>query len=180
VTRNAPFWFLPLGLLLAVQGLCEEPFPRPAELEPDVAFWVRVFSAVDSDSGLLHDNRNLAIVYREIVVPADLPARTRQKQVDAEKEQVRTVLETLASGKREGLSAEESAILELWGTDASDATFREAATRIRFQRGLADRFRAGLKRAGRALARGRIGHLAVHPQHRAPVPAHRPRARRAQ
>ncbi|HEX5787035.1 MAG TPA: hypothetical protein VFY03_02565, partial [Woeseiaceae bacterium] len=37
----------------------DDVFPSPPELEADVAFWVRIFAEVDSDSGLMHDNRHL-------------------------------------------------------------------------------------------------------------------------
>ena len=136
-------------LLAAGNVLSQETFPRPAELEPDVGFWVRIFAEVDSDSGLLHDNRHLGVVYGEIEVPADLPSRTRHRQVDAERDKILAALNSLANGKRDELTNDEARVLELWGKDAGNATFREAASRIRFQRGLADRFRAGLARSGR-------------------------------
>ncbi|HEX5788838.1 MAG TPA: transglycosylase SLT domain-containing protein, partial [Woeseiaceae bacterium] len=97
----------------------------------------------------MHDNRHLGVVYAEIEVPVNLPDRTRQRQVDAERDKIRAALQTLAGGKRDGLSPTEEAVLAAWGGDTGNATFREARERVRFQRGLADRFRAGLERSGR-------------------------------
>jgi membrane-bound lytic murein transglycosylase D len=148
VTRIRRFCFL-AALFAAGNALTQETFPRPPELEPDIEFWVRVFTEVDSDSGLLHDNRHLGVVYGELEVPADLPARARQREVDAERDRILAALNSLANGKRDELTSDETRILELWGKDADNATFREAADRIRFQRGLADRFRAGFVRSGR-------------------------------
>lgn len=148
MTLKRLFWFL--ALLSATGGASsQDEFPRPPELLPDVAFWVRVFSQIDSDAGLLHDNRRLDVVYAEVRVPLDLPDRARQRQVDAERERIRSALATLGAGKREALSPDEEQVLAVWGKDADNATFREAAGRIRFQRGLADRFREGLTRSGR-------------------------------
>ena len=33
----------------------ESPFVRPAELEPDIAFWRKVYTQVTTEGGLLHD-----------------------------------------------------------------------------------------------------------------------------
>lgn len=148
MTRIRVFWFL-LLLFVVSRAPAQDLFPRPAELEADIGFWVRIFSAVDSDRGVLHDNRHLAIVYAEIDVPANLSNSARQRRVDAERDKIRAALETLASGKREGLTADESRLLAMWGNDTDNATFRDAVGRIRFQRGLSDRFRAGLERSGR-------------------------------
>jgi membrane-bound lytic murein transglycosylase D len=38
-------------------------FPRPAELEPAINFWTRVYTEVDTRSGFLHDARHLNVVY---------------------------------------------------------------------------------------------------------------------
>lgn len=142
------FWFFALCFASSA-AQSAELFPRPAGLLPDVAFWVRIFSGVDSDHGLLHDNRRLDIVYAELDVPLDLPDGTRQRRVDAERKRIEAALTALGAGKREVLSPDEAAILEMWGKDTDSATFREAAARVRFQRGLSDRFRAGLERSGR-------------------------------
>ncbi len=148
MTRKHLFSFLVLMFAVGPASAQDE-FPRPPELLPDIAFWVRVFSQVDSDAGLLHDNRRLDVVYSEARVPLDLSDRVRQRQVDAERERIRSALEALGAGKREALSPDEERVLAVWGKNADNATFREAAGRIRFQRGLADRFREGLERSGR-------------------------------
>ena len=66
----------------------------------------------------------------------------------ARKTATRDVLTKLASGTREGLNNEEERILKLFPEGTSNAEFRAAAGRLRFQLGQADRFRAGLIRSG--------------------------------
>src|ERR1700683_2267705 len=61
----------------------DNPMPRPPELEHDVQFWVRVYSEVDTNSGFIHDDQNLAIVYETLhFAPNSLP-HERQKTVEA-------------------------------------------------------------------------------------------------
>jgi membrane-bound lytic murein transglycosylase D len=126
-----------------------ETFPRPSELEPDVDFWVSVFTEYDSDQGVLHDNRNLAVVYERIDIPANLSRTEHQRRVQQRRDHYRRILTTLAGGKRDGLSADEQKVLALWPSGVSNARLRQATNDIRYQQGLSDRFRAGLERAGR-------------------------------
>ncbi|MEM9207885.1 MAG: transglycosylase SLT domain-containing protein, partial [Pseudomonadota bacterium] len=126
-----------------------ETFPQPAELDRDVNFWLRVFSAVSDDEGLLHDNRNLSIVYEQMPMPAATGRRERNRRVSVRRKHYQDILKTLADGKRTGLTVEEQRVLELWGTDVSNQTLASAARQIRFQHGLSDRMADSLRRAGR-------------------------------
>jgi membrane-bound lytic murein transglycosylase D len=145
--------FLPLSLLylgfavLPAHG--EETFPLPEELQPDVDFWVSIFTHYGSDEGVLHDNRNLAVVYERIDIPAGISRKERNRRVKKRRDALIRVLQSLAAGKRENLSEEQARILALWPEDVSNDTLRAATKRIRFQQGLADRFQEGLRRSGR-------------------------------
>jgi membrane-bound lytic murein transglycosylase D len=134
---------------LAFEASADESFPRPAALEPDVNFWVAVFTEYDSDQGILHDNRNLAVVYERVDIPAKAPRNERQKQVEKRRAHFAGLLQTLASGKRDKLSAEEQRVLALWPDGVSNRVLADASDNIRYQQGLSDRFREGLRRAGR-------------------------------
>ena len=46
-----------------------ELFPRPAALEPAVQFWTRVYTEVDTESGFIHDDLRLDIVYQTVRLP---------------------------------------------------------------------------------------------------------------
>jgi len=143
----------PLLLLILIVGVASaragEVFPLPPELEPDVDFWVSIFTRYNSDEGVLHDNRDLDIVYERVDLPANLSRRERQRQVKIRRQRLQRVLRTLAAGKRDGLSAEEARILGLWPVGISNKILAAAVKRIRYQQGLADRFRQGLVRSGR-------------------------------
>ena len=144
-----------LALLLLYLGFAvlpahaEETFPLPEELQPDVDFWVSIFTRYSTGEGVLHDNRNLAVVYERIDMPTGISRKERNRRVKKRRDALIRVLQRLADGKRDNLSAEEARVLALWPGDVSNDTLRAATKRIRFQQGLADRFREGLRRSGR-------------------------------
>ncbi|HEX7060944.1 MAG TPA: lytic transglycosylase, partial [Woeseiaceae bacterium] len=152
---TSPRRLIALVLLLVatcvtLEGRASETFPKPPELEPDVAFWVAIFTRYDSDEGVLHDSRNLAVIYERIDIPEGSSARDRHRRVDARRQHYRKILEQLAAtSDRTRLSEEQQRVLALWPRDVSRKVLARAASDIRFQQGLADRFRAGLARAGR-------------------------------
>jgi membrane-bound lytic murein transglycosylase D len=148
MTRKSQLWF-PLILLALATARAQEPLPVPPELQRDVDFWVEIFAHYNTDQGVLHDNRNLAIVYERIDLPANMGRRERQRRVAKRREKTQAVLRSLASGKRENLDAEEARVLALWPTDVSNETLSAASKRIRYQQGLKDRFQQGLVRSGR-------------------------------
>jgi membrane-bound lytic murein transglycosylase D len=125
-----------------------ELFPRPAALEPAVQFWTRVYTEINTREGFIHDDLRLDIVYQTVRIPDDLGSRERRRRVERATEHTREVLNKLAGGARTNLSNEEERILKLFPEGTSNAEFRAAAGRVRFQLGQADRFRAGLVRSG--------------------------------
>jgi membrane-bound lytic murein transglycosylase D len=127
----------------------DETFPQPPELQRDVDFWTDIFTLYGNDEGVLHDNRNLAIIYERVAMPEKLGRRERQRRVEKRRKTLQSILRSLASGKRDNLSAEESRVLGLWGAGVSNETLLTAVSAIRFQQGLKDRFRDGLERSGR-------------------------------
>jgi membrane-bound lytic murein transglycosylase D len=139
---------LTLAAALAASSASANPeLPRPASLEPNVRFWTRIYTEVDTSGGVLHDSVNLAVVYEVMRFPENVSDRTRERRIDQSKQRVRDVLKKLGRGQRSGLSEEERRILALWPAGSSDKTFQRAATQLRFQLGQADKFRAGLARS---------------------------------
>ena len=136
------------GAFLAGSLLAQE-LPRPPEIEPDIRFWTRVYTEVDTASGFIHDNRYLDVVYRTMRFDENASQRSRRNEINAANESIRETLRTLASGKRDNLSQEERRILSLWPDGVSNQTLASAVDRLRFQLGQSNRFRAGLIRAGR-------------------------------
>ncbi len=138
-----------LLLLTATNVVAENQFPRPAALEPDIKFWVSIFTDYSTDEGALHDNRNLAVVYERMPMKESVSRRERNRRVKLRRQHYQAVLKKLATGKRDNLSGEESRVFSLWPAGVSNATLAAAANQIRFQHGLSNRFHDGLVRAGR-------------------------------
>jgi len=120
---------------------------RPAALEPDIAFWRRVYTEVTTDAGLIHDDARLDVVYDVVAMPRDLSPSARRQRIAAAKSRYVEALERLARNPATPLTPDESKVRSLWPeSDAKE--LRAAALRVRFQLGQADRFRAGLERSG--------------------------------
>ncbi len=124
-------------------------FPQPAELDPDVNFWLSIFTEYTTREGVLHDSRKLGVVYEKVPLPENASRRTRQRLSDQRRQHYKRILQSLASGKRSNLSTDEQRVLDLWPADVTNEELSAAVSRIRFQLGLSDRFQEGLRRAGR-------------------------------
>jgi membrane-bound lytic murein transglycosylase D len=121
--------------------------PRPPELEPDVQFWIRVYTQVSTNEGLIHDQHRLSVVYETIHFDADTPSFERARRVDAQRERIEEILRRLGRGE-EPRDDDDRRVLALWGADVTPVQLEEAASDVRFQLGQSDRFRAGLVRSG--------------------------------
>jgi membrane-bound lytic murein transglycosylase D len=147
--RTSTLLFTTVAVLLASPSVgAEELLPRPEGLEPNVRFWTRVYTESDASGGLIHDSQHLDVVYEVVRFPSDLSRRARERRLEKTKQKYADILKQLARGKRTGLSEEEARVLGRWPAGVSDATLRTAARHVRFQLGQADRFQAGLVRAG--------------------------------
>jgi peptidoglycan lytic transglycosylase D len=146
-----PISLLALLLLtsMAHAGDSDALFPRPVALDPDVDFWVSIFTKYSTDEGVLHDNRNLGIVYESMPMPATTSRRERNRRAQKRRKYYQAILRTLATGKRDKLSAEQQRVLDLWPDSVTNSELTAAVSRIRYQQGLSDRFREGLIRSGR-------------------------------
>jgi membrane-bound lytic murein transglycosylase D len=140
-------WLALMGWAALVRAAAaDDLIPRPAELERDVQFWVRVYTEVNTDSGFLHDERNLAVVYETLRFAPKTPSKERQAAVDSRRDYYVAALRRIAAGT-DPLSAEDQRIRNQWGPNVSPGELLEATEHIRFQLGQADRFRAGLERS---------------------------------
>jgi peptidoglycan lytic transglycosylase D len=149
-TRAALGWLLGALFALGASAALANPdqMPRPAALEPDVEFWIRVYSQVDTNAGFLHDQYNLGVVYDTVRFAPDSSQSAREREVDAHRAAIAAALRRIAAAPDSPLSADDQRIRDLWGPGVSPARLREAVDDIRFQLGQSDRFRAGLIRSG--------------------------------
>ena len=139
-------------LLLAPLMVQAEGIPRPAGIQQDVNFWIRVYTEVTTNEGFLHDERNLAVVYDTLKFSTGSSSRDRQRMVDDRRDRhiaaLHRIIAALPSeASREALSADDKRLLALWGPNPSAIILKDATSRIRFQLGQADRFKEGLIRS---------------------------------
>src|SRR5579863_5327757 len=136
------------GLLcLSRITFAEDLLPRPPELEPAVQFWIKVYTQITTNEGYLHDQHNLSVIYETMHFDADTPVHERKARVEAQRSRIEEALRHLGTGAAPA-NADEQKVHDLWPPDTVPARFAEAADDVRFQLGQADRFRAGVIRAG--------------------------------
>jgi membrane-bound lytic murein transglycosylase D len=153
VAKAANVLAVALPLLLAADPAAarsDELFPRPPGIHDRVALWTRVYAEVDTNGGLIHDARDLGVVYEVIRWPKGISGAEEERRIARAKGRYATIVKRLASGKTQ-LTPEERRVLALFPPGVSRATLLEASERVRFQRGLADRFKDGYVRSGRWL-----------------------------
>ncbi len=141
------------------------PFPRPAGLEPAVAFWRNVFARWSEHQVAWHDNEHLDVVYevvdlRDQVGPDGraMARHTREREGRVSRSKAR-ILSALEKAHQQGpdskaLSASERMIARKAAhLPGGRNRFRNAALRLRSQSGLRERFAAGLARRSGYLSR---------------------------
>jgi membrane-bound lytic murein transglycosylase D len=138
-------------------------FPRPLELEPQVAFWRAIFTQYSKHQVLLHDAVHLDKVYKVLDFRMHVEdgmdggelASLERIETDLELDRVRaTLLRLHALGPHpEGLMAEERRIYDLFADDPAPDRFLLAADdkRLHSQRGLRERFADGIRISRRYL-----------------------------
>jgi membrane-bound lytic murein transglycosylase D len=86
------------------------PFEHPPALERDIRFWIRVYTEVTTEGGLLHDDWNLGVVYEVIHFdPTDSPAQ-REHHVALAKARYAELLRRFSVGDTADLNAHERRI----------------------------------------------------------------------
>jgi membrane-bound lytic murein transglycosylase D len=139
-------------------------FPVPAELQPQVEFWKKIFATYSTRQVVIHDALYLGRVYEVLdfqpwsdsgLSDAEIAAYSQDK-VRSEKEHIRAILLRLHQGggtDPRNLSPEERKIWALFADVNNPSKFLEAAAddRIRSQAGLRERFAAGVEVSRRYL-----------------------------
>ena len=127
-----------------------DPFPVYPSIRPNIEFWKSVYTRYSSNQGILHDNRNLNIIYG--VIELKHPEAYDARKINSElikhaKNKYRQILENLAQG-HSPQTPEDIKIAELFGPKPKKSDFRQAAEQIRCQAGVKDRFQKGIMRSG--------------------------------
>jgi membrane-bound lytic murein transglycosylase D len=147
---------LALAASLAVMSLAgatscraaaELPFPRPAFIEPNVKFWVDIFTTYSVRDFALVDRDKVSRLYQVFHLPGDgIPTRDDVDWVNVYlKSKYVDILQRLASGHQPETS-EERRVAEMFKGESPSA-YSIAAENLRVQEGLRERFREGLVRS---------------------------------
>jgi membrane-bound lytic murein transglycosylase D len=122
-------------------------FPQPPVIEPNVEFWVKVFSQYTSRDFIVHDRDDVSRVYQVMHLPGD--GNPNRDDIDWTntylKAKYTSILNRLASGTTPS-SFEERQVAALFH-NASPSTYAHAAQNLRVQQGLREQFREGLLRS---------------------------------
>src|SRR5262245_29469968 len=129
LVRRSRLLLLILVATVPLSALASEHFVRPAELEPDIGFWRRIYTEVTTEGGLLHDADDLAVVYEVVKFPADLSPKQRAKRIEEMKKKYARILDRLASGAAD-LSEEELRVQNLWPKGTRRSRFEQASEAV--------------------------------------------------
>ena len=117
-----------------------EIFPRPAELETAISFWIRVYTEIDTDHGYLHDSEDLSVIYASL--------NRSSQEIETARQRIKNDLDTLATGRRTNLTDSQKEILALWPEGVSNQRLQQATNNVRWQVGQSNAFLEGLERSG--------------------------------
>lgn len=127
----------------------DDTFITPAGLEPQVEFWVKVYSHWSQGQVALHDNRHMDLVYRVLELPgpvSDGYSKDSRRYVREQQRWLKQQLNELEQNHSQGLplSPQQQALAEQITAVAGEQAIWGAAERLRSQRGLRERFQRGL------------------------------------
>ncbi len=125
-------------------------FPLYPCIQPNVDFWLKIYTQYSSDQGVIHDKRQMDRIYG--VIPLVDPYRAggrkiNNKRIKAAKKKYKAILSKLMRGNPPA-GPEEQRVAEQFGPEPKAAVFRSAMRNLRCQTGQKDRFRQGLIRSG--------------------------------
>ena len=130
------------------------PFPIPDGLKPQVNFWKKIFTEYTTSHVVIHDDWYVNVEY-EVINVRSSKFRTRKdgwKAVKAARKRYKKLLENLWKEGRglQKMTEEEQRVYSLFEYVPESHRFRkqDAKDRVRAQLGLADKFMAGIVRAG--------------------------------
>jgi membrane-bound lytic murein transglycosylase D len=138
-----------LALAAAPSARCDTqlPFPRPATIEPNIKFWVDVFTAYSMRDFVVVDRDNVWRTYQVYHLPGDgQPTREEIEWANAYlKIKYADILNRLAAG-REPSNDEERRVAAMFKGEPA-ASYTAAAQNLRVQEGLREQFHEGLLRS---------------------------------
>ena len=130
-------------------------FPRPPELEPQIAFWRNVYGTWSRSEAVVHDDRYLNLIYEVVHLPGEISDSytAQQKELVAERRDYwQSRLRELERcwSLHLPMSRDDQRLASQLESSAPDRNaVLGAAERVRIQRGLRERFKRGLEISAR-------------------------------
>jgi len=125
----------------------ELAFPTPSAIEPNVNFWVQVFTNYSERDFVVHDRDQVDHVYQVLHLPGD--GDPTREEIDGMNDFLKSkysdILNRLASGQTPATDDERRVADMFKGQPLS--AYAAAAQNLRVQEGLRERFREGLLRS---------------------------------
>ena len=130
-----------------------EDFPVYRVIEPNVNFWIDIFTRYGKSDGVIHDSRDLSRIYGTVElnpINSRRAAKQNRKKKDKAIKTYKAILLKLAQGRPPSTAAEER-VAAMFGDAPSPEAFKQAAYRLRIQTGLKKQFEEGIIRSGALL-----------------------------
>jgi membrane-bound lytic murein transglycosylase D len=132
-------------------GRSSQVFPRPADIEPQVAFWRKVYSKWGRSQVAIHDKVHMDIIYDVFELPGEVSDILTASQKDyiqerfyGWKSRLSALEDKMAAGM--ALDADESELVQHIAQKTGHRNaIQGASERLRHQRGLKERFKRGLE-----------------------------------
>ncbi|MGD9085684.1 MAG: LysM peptidoglycan-binding domain-containing protein [Desulfobacterales bacterium] len=148
------FFGMVLGSLPSWAGRIDTEFPVYDSIRPNVNFWKKIYTEYSTTQGVIHDKKNLAIIY-EVIGLKDRnrhgSRKINKQRIKKVKKKYQRILAKLAQGKAPS-DSQEQRVAALFGSRAKPVDFRNAIRNLRCQVGQNDPFRQGIIRSGAYLA----------------------------
>ena len=133
--------------LAPVPAAAADMWPYRDQLRTETRFWKDIFTRYDDNSVVLHDPEDLSLVYKTITFSPAESEHMREQRLTGAKYEVENTLRRLADNMAAGreLTAQEKQLRQLFGASTEPQHVKLCASRIRAQRGIANRFYQGLQ-----------------------------------
>ncbi|MCG8619505.1 MAG: LysM peptidoglycan-binding domain-containing protein [Desulfobacterales bacterium] len=127
-----------------------DDFPVYPVIKPNVDFWIDIFTKYSRGEGVVHDVRDLSIIYGVVKLNPENSRKAAKQNRKVKKKAIKyykAVLTKLAAGKAPA-TAKEKKVAALFGANPSPSVFKRASHNLRIQTGLKRHFMEGVIRSG--------------------------------
>jgi membrane-bound lytic murein transglycosylase D len=129
--------------------LTDETFPADEYILDQARFWYAIYSEVGDDEGLIHDPFYPQMVFRKVKAPGQ--GRAGAKQAESHVRALQDEIRAMLAKDTASWTSEDRSLRARFPAYWDSTGIMLSAERLRFQRGLKGKYRAGLERSYRYL-----------------------------